>query len=189
MTHRLFCNRRLRQIKDPAFALFALAFWALALAPSAFASNDAPQWMHALANVPLPAHDEKTDAVELYSEHDVAVMSEEKIRRTVRVAYKILRPAGRSYGEVIVRFNAHEKVSNLRGWCIPAEGKDYEVRDKDSAEVSLPKVEGSDLISDVRAKVLRIPAPDPGNIVGYEYDLEEHPFVLEDEWRVQHEIP
>ena len=26
-------------------------------------AGDAPQWMHALVNVPLPAHDEKTDAV------------------------------------------------------------------------------------------------------------------------------
>jgi len=31
------------------------------------AAGDAPGWMHALVNVPLPAHDEKTDVVLLYS--------------------------------------------------------------------------------------------------------------------------
>jgi hypothetical protein len=155
----------------------------------ALAGTDAPQWMHALVNVPLPAHDEKTDAVKLYSETNVSVQSEDKLRRTVRVAYKILRPTGRRFGEVVVPFNSHEKVSNLRGWCIPAQGKDFEVKEKEGMEVAIPKIEGSELVSDVRAKILNIPAPDPGNIVGYEYDVEEHPLVLQDIWEFQSEVP
>ena len=159
------------------------------LVTPAFAGSDAPQWMHALVSVPLPAHDEKTDAVKLYSETSVSVQSEDKIKRTVRVAYKILRPSGRHYGEVFVHFNSHEKISNLRGWCIPAQGKDFEVKEKEGAEVSLPKVEGSELVSDVKAKFITIPAADPGNIVGYEYEAEEHPLVLQDMWEFQGEVP
>src|SRR5579871_5934495 len=56
---------------------------------------DAPQWMHSVVSAPLPAHDEKTDAVLLYSETDVTVIATDKIRTTVREAYKILRPNGR----------------------------------------------------------------------------------------------
>ena len=41
--------------------------------------------MHALVNAPLPAHDEKTDAVLLYSEKNVTVLSADKIKKTVRV--------------------------------------------------------------------------------------------------------
>jgi hypothetical protein len=41
-------------------------------------ANDAPQWMHALVNAPLPAHDDKTDAVLLYSETNVTVFSAQK---------------------------------------------------------------------------------------------------------------
>ena len=63
------------------------------------------------------------------------------------------------------------------------------MKDKEALEVSLPKIEGSELVSDVKDKLLRIPAPDPGNIVGYEYDLEEQPMVLQDVWRFQREIP
>ena len=138
----------------------------LAIAPQAAAGGDAPQWMHAVVNAPLPAHDEKTDAVVLYSEKTVTVLSADKIKVQVRRAYKILRPGGREYGTVAITFNSHEKVTGLRGWCIPAQGKDYEVKDKDAMEISLPKIEGSELISDVKAKALRIPAPDPENTVG-----------------------
>jgi hypothetical protein len=52
---------------------------------------DAPQWMHAVASAPLPAHDEKTDAILLYSERAVNVQSLDKIKTRVRVVYKILK--------------------------------------------------------------------------------------------------
>jgi transglutaminase-like putative cysteine protease len=152
-------------------------------------AGDAPQWMHAAATAPLPAHDERTDAVLLYAEQTVNVQSVDKIKMHVRVAYKILRPSGRDYGIAGVSFHAHRKVSGLRGWCIPAQGKDYEVKDKEAVEVSLPKIAGSELISDVKEKMLQIPAPDPGNIVGYEYDVEEQPMVLQSVWRFQREVP
>jgi len=145
--------------------------------------------MHAVVNAPLPAHDEKTDAVLLYAETNVNVISADKIKKVVRRAYKILRPGGREYGTVFVSMNSNKKVTSLHGWCIPAQGKDYEVKDKDAAEISIPKVEGSELISDVRMKVLQIPASDPGNIIGYEYEIEEHPLVLQDVWSFQQEEP
>ena len=62
-------------------------------------------------------------------------------------------------------------------------------RTKDALEVSPPKIEGSELIQDVKVKVLNIPAPDPGNIVGYEYEKEERPFALQASWDFQREIP
>src|SRR6266567_1404005 len=150
---------------------------------------DAPPWMHAVASAPLPAHDEKTDAVLLYSEKIVTVQSADKIKTRVRSVYKILRPGGRDYGIAAVSFNAHRKINGLRGWCIPAQGKDYEVKDKEAVEISLPKIQGSELISDVKDKLLRIPAADPGSIVGYEYEEEEQPMVLQDVWVFQREIP
>jgi len=145
--------------------------------------------MHALVNAPLPAYDEKTDAVLLYSETNVTVVSTDKIKTQVREAYKILRPNGRGHGTVLVRVNPQRKVKSLHGWCIPAQGKDYEVKDKDAIEVSPPSIEGAELISDVKYKVLHIPAPDPGNIVGYEYEVEDQPFFLQDMWQFQEMDP
>jgi hypothetical protein len=155
----------------------------------AYASSDAPQWMRSVASAPLPAHDDKTDAIILYEEYNVNVVSADKIKIQVRRAYKILRPSGREYGIAAVSFNPHTKITGLRGWCIPAQGKDYEVKDKEAVEVSLPRVAGGELISDVKDKLLQIPAADPGNIVGYEYEKEVQPMVLQEVWNFQREIP
>lgn len=177
----LISGRRIR-------ALLCIALVAVA-APRLARASDAPAWMHAVASAPLPAHDEKTDAVLLYEETNVTVQSADKIKTQVRVVYKILRPGGRDYGLAGATFNAHSKITGMRGWCIPAQGKDYEVKDKDAVEIALPKIEGSELISDVKRKILQIPAADPGNVVGYEYEKEEQPLVLQDVWPFQREIP
>ncbi|MGA8869096.1 MAG: DUF3857 and transglutaminase domain-containing protein [Candidatus Sulfotelmatobacter sp.] len=144
--------------------------------------------MHALVNTPLPSYDEKTDAVLLYSETNVTVLSADKIRTQVREAYKILRPKGRDRGTVFIYFNPQTKVKNLHGWCIPAQGKDYEVKDKDAIEAATD-TDGGELVSDERIKILKIPAPDVGNIVGYEYELETQPLFLQHIWYFQETDP
>src|SRR5580692_1587203 len=189
MKNKSYCNpaRRRRAISRQ---LPSLLLWVAILlcVPPALA-GDAPQWMHEQVNASLPNYDQKTDVVLLYSETTVSVLSADKIKTHVREAYKILRPDGRRYGTVYVDFNSHKKVTSLHGWCIPAQGKDFEVKDKDAAEVSLPNIQGSELITDVKAKVLHIPAPDPGNVIGYEYEVEEQPFVLQDTWSFQQIAP
>jgi hypothetical protein len=170
------------------FAILAAAAWALICVPEAVA-GEAPAWMHTAANAPLPTHDEKTDAVLLYSETNITVESADKIKVLERFVYRILRPSGRDYGFAFVPFNSHSKVTSFHAWCIPAQGKDYEVKEKDALEISPPRIDGSELIQDVKVKVLNIPAPDPGNIVGYEYEKEERPFALQDSWSFQREIP
>src|SRR4029077_4645646 len=95
-------------------------------------ASSAPDWMRALAGVTLPSYDEKTDAVLLYSERNVTVLSADKIKMQVREAYKILRPEGRGHGTVGVYVNPGRKITSLHGWCIPAQGKDYAVKEKDA---------------------------------------------------------
>lgn len=164
-----------------------LAFFTVLSCASCLA-GDAPQWMHSTAQTTLPAYDEKTDAVLLYSDTEVRVVSTDKIKTTVREAYKILRPNGRARGFVHVYFNPQRKIKSIHGWCIPAQGKDFEAKDKDATETS-PAFEGAELISDVKYKVLQIPAAEPGNIVGYEYEIEEQPFFLQDTWEFQEPDP
>ncbi len=167
----------------------ALAAVCVLGAATSAVAGDAPAWMHALVNVPLPPHDEKDDAVELYSEQVVTVLSTDKVRTTVREAYKILRPGGHERGQVLVAYRPRTRISGLRGWCIPAQGKDYEVKDKEAIEIALPGIDGSDLVSDVRDKLLRIPAADPGNIIGYEFEMEDQPLALQDTWYFQGQDP
>src|SRR6266576_1174553 len=187
MNSRWYCNRT-ADIRHDLLVAALLSCCICGLATRAIA-GDAPPWMHAVVNAPLPAHDDKTDAVLLYSDEVVTVQSENKVKTVIREAYKILRPDGREYGLLIVPFNSHSKITNMRGWCIPAQGKDYEIKEKEGAEVSLPKIAGAELVSDVKAKVLQIPASDPGNIIGYEYEEEEQPYALQDLWHFQERVP
>jgi Domain of Unknown Function with PDB structure (DUF3857)/Transglutaminase-like superfamily len=182
------CANRITAGQRAILFAFLVVVCALSFVPLAAASSDAPPWMHALAGVTLPAYDEKTDAVLLYSETNVTVLSADKIRTHVREAYKILRPGGREHGTVAIYFNPGRKITSLHAWCIPAQGKDYEVKDKDAVDVAAP-AEGGELISDVRYRILRVPAPDVGNIVGYEYEVEEQPFFLQDIWEFQSADP
>jgi hypothetical protein len=164
-----------------------LAFYLFVGATRACA-NDAPGWMHALVSVPLPEHDEKTDAVLLYSERIFTVQANGKIKEMKRAAYKILRVGGKEYGVVTADFDADKKITAMHGWCIPAQGKDYEVKEKDALEGSVG-IPGGELITDVRLKILKIPAADVGNIVGYEVEQELRPYILQHEWLFQQPVP
>lgn len=180
------CYNRQRPAPATEPRILMLTAWVLAsvffCVPRALASGDAPSWMHSAAAASLPAYDEKTDAVLLYSETNVTVLSADKIRTQVREAYKILRPNGREHGTVAIFFNPQRKIRSVRAWCIPAQGKDYEVKDKDAVDRAL---RGDELVDDVKFRVLQIPAADPGNIVGYEYEVEEQPFYLQHTWSLQ----
>jgi hypothetical protein len=165
-------------------ALLAASF---ALYP-VMARADAPAWMHAAASAPVPAHDEKTEAILLYSEDVTTVTADGKMKGIERRAYKILRPEGRKYGEAYAYTGRDTKIGSMKAWCIPAQGKDYEVKDKDATERSL-SVFGGELVSDVKVRVLTIPAADPGNVVGYEIEYQARPYVLQDDWRIQETIP
>jgi hypothetical protein len=189
MMNKSFCSplQRRPAISWGLWLVRFLAALAVLAGASTASAVDAPSWMHAQVSASLPAYDEKTNAVLLYSETNVTVIATDKVRTTVREAYKILRPEGRWHGTVFVSFNPQRKIKSLHGWCIPAQGKDYEVKDKDAVERSLGP--GFELIDDVKYKVLTIPAADPGNIVGYEYEVEERPFFLQDMWLFQERDP
>lgn len=190
MKNKRFCNPALPVPATRRRLSLAFLVLCLGMAPRfAFAGGDAPAWMHAAATAPLPDHDEKVDAVLLYSEQNVTVQSADKIKTQVRRVYKILRPGGKRHGLVAVPFNPLLKITSLHGWCIPAQGKDYEVKEKDAFETSLMEIQGGELYSDVKDKVIQIPAADPGNVVGYEYEVEERPIFLQDLWGFQSELP
>jgi hypothetical protein len=190
MENKLYCSQEKsmpatkRVTWRALFLSLSIASFAMAIAPRRAVAGDAPQWMHALVGTSLPAYDEKTSAVLLYSDTNVTVLSEDKIRMHVRHVYKILRPEGHERGLVWVNFNPERKITSLHGWCIPANGKDYEVKEKDAMDVAIPK-EGGYLVLDERFRLLQIPASDPGNIIGYEYEVEERPFWLQDGWDFQ----
>src|SRR6266481_1772238 len=99
MKTKLFCNLFRNPLVGQARTVFFCApMLAAFFSPPLTAAGEAPSWMHALTSVAVPAHDEKTDAVELYSEDVLNVAPNGKIKNIRRRAYKVLRPGGKEYG-------------------------------------------------------------------------------------------
>lgn len=149
-------------------------------------SAGAPEWLRAVARAPVPSYPADVNAVLLLNEQVTSVNDRGEIKTVYRRAYKILRPQGREYGHVRVYFDTETKLTFLKAWCIPAQGDEYEVKEKDAVEMT--PFSGA-LYEDNRVKLLTIPAADPGNVIGYEYEQKRRPFVLQDVWIPQSDIP
>ena len=50
-----------------------------------------------------------------------------------------VRVGGKDFGVAEAYFDAETKILNMRGWCIPASGKDYEVKEKEAMESRYPE--------------------------------------------------
>ncbi len=153
---------------------------------AAIASASTPDWLRGAAQSQTPKYPEETRAVVLYSEQVTTVAPNGEIKTQYREAIKILRPEGRDLGIVKIGFSKDTRVTYLKGWCIPSGGHDYQVKEKDAVETSLFS---EILYSDSRIKLLEIPAAEPGNVIGYEYEQTRRPNVLQDVWDFQQEVP
>ena len=145
--------------------------------------------MHEAAADTLPPSGKDAVAVVLLDETITTVKDNGDVETLRRRVYKILRPEARNaagIGFILVHFDKDTRITSLKGWTIPTTGKDYEVKEKDSAEVG---DYSEALYSDVRHKVLQFPAVAPGNFVGYEYSQKERPYLFADEWNFQDTIP
>lgn len=190
LLHRLLLMRSFKMNTQQVLRLLrAVALLAmLGIAGPVFAAS-APDWMRAQINMPLPAHDEKADSVLLFSETILTVQPSGKIKRLYRNVFKILRPAGEERGLLNVIYDDQSRITFMRAWCIPAAGKDYEIKEKDAVESAVLGVNNGELAGDIRSKILRIPAATPGNIVGYEVEQEHRPYMSADQWDIQETVP
>jgi hypothetical protein len=188
MTPRLFSTRRspARIAKRFRFAV-ALTLWLAAGAASARGGDTAPDWLRAASRETMPPPQKDAVAVILLDEQITTVRSDGEVETLYRRAVKILRPEGRDdFGLVAASFDNDNRLLSLKAWSIPSGGKEYEVKEKDAIETGYS---GDDLYSGIRTKILKIPAADPGNVIGYEYVQRHRPYVLEDEWYFQQRVP
>lgn len=148
-----------------------------------------PPWVLVQASAAVPPHEEKTEAIVLYSEIDLSVLPNGRLKHLERGVVRILRVNGEGRGLVRVDFDTESRVADLRAWSIPKEGKPYEVGLRDSAETALFGVQDGELVSDVRSRVLRIPAAVPGSVIAYQHEVEDRPNQLVDEWLFEDTVP
>jgi transglutaminase-like putative cysteine protease len=164
-------------------AVAAMLVW---LAPGTLADN-APDWLRAAAQDKLPEYPKETIAVMLLEDIQTVVKDNGEIERRTRRAYKLLRPDAREkYGNAVVSFDNETKISYLRAWTIRASGEAIEVKDKDAVDVAYTSYE---VFSDKRFKILKFPEAEVGSVVGFEVVQKQRPFVLDDVWDFQYQVP
>jgi Domain of Unknown Function with PDB structure (DUF3857)/Transglutaminase-like superfamily len=146
-----------------------------------------PEWMQELTRAQLPPYPPETDAVVLLDDESTVVKDNGDIATVHRFAAKILRPGGsKEVGLVVVPFDSETKLTYLKAWSLDAKGQVYEVKEKDAVETAMLD---DNTYSDLRHKVLQIPAAVPGTIVGYEYQQRRRPYFLQDAWAYEGRLP
>lgn len=180
------CSRRNRSLNGTSLLglLLLVAGW---LSGISCARAGVPDWLREAARAPLPKYPDDLDAVLLLDEQVTTINQNGEIKTRYRVGYKILRPEGRERGTVVVYFDNETRLTYLKAWTIPSGGHEYEVKEKEAVEASFPG--GGILYQDTHFKILTIPAAEPGNVIGYEYEQKRRPYVLQDIWRFQDDIP
>jgi hypothetical protein len=171
-------------------AISRFAFIAVLLTLSAgwtVAKDTAPQWLHDLVQQPLPAHEDDAVAVILLDDTETTVRADGQIETLHRRAIRILRPeARREFGGISVNFDNETKISYIKAWTIDSAGHEIAVSEKDAVEHGYL----DDLVyTNDRVKSLQFPEANPGSVIGYEYVQQERPYVFEDEWHFQRNVP
>lgn len=144
-----------------------------------------PDWLTMAARESLPAYQDMA-AVMLRNEQITTIDKSGEVSTVYRCAYRILRPEGRIYGIVRIPFDAETRVTSIKGWSIPATGKPYEIGEKDAVDTVLFT---ENFYDDNRQKLLKIPASEPGSVIGYEYKQRRRAFVRQNQWLFQQDVP
>lgn len=146
-----------------------------------------PDWVRNLAQQPAKHYADDVDAVQLLDEGQTTVKDNGEFVTQARVVYRILRPEGKGVARITVAFDNETKINYLHGWSITAKGQEYEAKDKDALEMGISGY--GEIYSDDKQKILLLPGADVGTIVAFEYEHKRRPYLFQDEWIIQSELP
>jgi hypothetical protein len=150
-------------------------------------SDSVPDWVRTAATQKLPDYPPETDAVVLLDDMTYTVAPNGTATEHYRFALKILRPQGRKKAPVRVEFDKDSKLS-LHVWSIGPDGHEYAVKDKDIIERAYGSEDG-ELYDDEKYKEANAPGADPGGVIAYEFERRQRPYLAEQTWWVQGDLP
>ena len=152
----------------------------------ASANAGVPDWLRSLAQQPAKTYSDDANAVVLLDDQDTTVKDNGEIVTHERIAYRILRPEGKSYAGHPVYFDTETRINSFRGWSITAKGLEYEAKEKDGFERSMGSQQE---FADTREKVIVLPGAEVGTVIGFEYEQKRRPYLFQDYWEFQDTVP
>jgi transglutaminase-like putative cysteine protease len=172
-------------------ALISLAAIAAFIAPAPAAARDkpepAPQWAVDAAKTPTPANIKDAPAVILFDEYLITIDNDNHAVERERKAVRILKPQGRQYGTCYAAYDIDEKLNYFRSWTIDSTGRQFQAMESDFTDFGAydePVLQMTE-----RVRVVKPPASDPGAVVACEIEERLQPYMSEEIWNLQKEIP
>src|SRR5579884_953536 len=115
-----------------ALGLALLLAPAAAFAGKADGNAEVPQWVRdAAAAEKGSTYSPETDAAVLLDATNIVVAANGERTVTYRRAVRILRPEGRRHAVPYIHFDDQTKVLNAHAWSMAADGRTYEVKQKE----------------------------------------------------------
>ncbi|HEY1461873.1 MAG TPA: DUF3857 domain-containing protein [Terriglobales bacterium] len=147
---------------------------------------EAPDWVKNASNSLTPTYPTETKAIVLLDQSEYSILNPGEYIEHHRRVVKILRPEGRYEGDLGVDLEKQDKISFLHAWSIDHAGHQYELKDKDFVERS---PYSGELYEDIRFRIAKAPAADPGSVIAFEYEVHRHAWWDQLDWIFREENP
>lgn len=154
--------------------LLAILFVAGAWQTAGASSVNVPDWVRQLVSRASGPYEPETKAVVLLDQTDYTVTGSGDYTEHSRWVVRILRPEGRTEGDLLLDLGHGEKLNFIHAWTVDRDGHEFELKQKDFTERSFPSFI---LYSDVRFISATAPAADPGSVIAFETEVRRHAFV------------
>lgn len=146
-----------------------------------------PQWALDAARTPTPAYAKDSPAVVLFDEYLITVDEQNHAVERERFAVRILKPQGRRHSHCMVAYDIGQKLHYFHSWTIAADGKQLQAMDADFADYGA--YDSPVLQSTERIRTVNPPGSDPGAVVTCETEEQLQPYMNEEEWGIQSNVP
>ena len=171
----------MRKVTRIAFVCTVLIVYSVPLS-----ATEIPGWVMQAMDESLPTYASDTNAVVILDALDDVVTGPGEYDQHYRRVVRILRKEGREEGFFDVGLQRGEKLNSVHAWSVDSAGHHYELKDKDFEERS-PYSE--ELYSDYHVRAAQVPAPDPGSVVAFEYQVHRHGWLNQLHWFFQEDVP
>jgi hypothetical protein len=145
-----------------------------------------PQWGLDAAKTPTPSYAGDAPSVILYDEYVESVDDQGRAIERERKAIRILKPQARDTS-CMVSYDVDEKINYFREWTLTADGKTFQAKDTDFADVG--DLSEPIELSAARTRMVHAPAADVGATLICESEELLKPYIQEKDWWFQSAEP
>jgi hypothetical protein len=155
---------------------------------TAFAGDDAPDWLRQASSASAPTYGKLVPAVVLLNERTITVGEDGKVTTLERYAVRILSIEGRNAARGSALYTTDTgKVKDMRAWLVrPSE----EVKKYGKDQILDMAIAPNDVFNEIRVKAINATdEAEVGAVFAYEYTAEDRSVFTQFDWDFQKRLP